>query len=144
MRLWSLHPSYLDAKGLVALWREGLLAQKVLRGKTRGYKHHPQLHRFREQKDPKAAIAFYLQKVWEEARARGYCFDGKKISSIKTKISLIKVSRGQLAFEMRHLRQKLKRRDLGKYRSISSLEKVKAHPLFRVTAGGVAAWEKIT
>jgi len=30
MRLWSLHPRYLDAKGLVALWREGLLAQKVL------------------------------------------------------------------------------------------------------------------
>lgn len=32
MRLWSLHPSYLDAVGLVALWREGLLARKVLQG----------------------------------------------------------------------------------------------------------------
>jgi hypothetical protein len=43
MRLWSLHPQYLDPQGLVALWREALLAQAVLRGKTRGYKHHPQL-----------------------------------------------------------------------------------------------------
>lgn len=37
MRIWSLHPSYLDAKGLVALWRETLLAQKVLLGATVGY-----------------------------------------------------------------------------------------------------------
>jgi hypothetical protein len=29
-RIWSLHPKYLDARGLVALWREGLLAQAVL------------------------------------------------------------------------------------------------------------------
>ncbi|WP_368086417.1 pyrimidine dimer DNA glycosylase/endonuclease V [Nitrosomonas sp. Nm34] len=26
MRLWSIHPKYLDAKGLLALWREGLQA----------------------------------------------------------------------------------------------------------------------
>lgn len=36
MRLWSLHPNCLDAQGLVALWREALLAQAVLRGQTRG------------------------------------------------------------------------------------------------------------
>ena len=41
MKLWSIHPKYLDAKGLVALWREALLAQKVLDGKTEGYKNHP-------------------------------------------------------------------------------------------------------
>jgi hypothetical protein len=28
---------------LVAVWREGLLAQAVLQGKTNGYKNHPQL-----------------------------------------------------------------------------------------------------
>ena len=39
MRLWSLRPKYLDSQGLVALWREGLLAQAVLRGKTRGYRN---------------------------------------------------------------------------------------------------------
>ncbi|MDI6747818.1 MAG: pyrimidine dimer DNA glycosylase/endonuclease V [Rhodocyclaceae bacterium] len=41
MRLWTLHPRYLDARGLVALWREARLAQAVLGGKTRGYTHTP-------------------------------------------------------------------------------------------------------
>ena len=27
MRLWSLHPKHLDPQGLVARWREGLLAR---------------------------------------------------------------------------------------------------------------------
>ena len=59
MRLWSLHPKYLDARGLVALWREALLAQAVLRGETRGYRHHPQLARF----DDVGAIAQYLSLI---------------------------------------------------------------------------------
>jgi hypothetical protein len=32
MRLWTLHPQYLDPRGLVALWRVALLAQQVLLG----------------------------------------------------------------------------------------------------------------
>ena len=66
MRLWTLHPKYLDAKGLVALWREALLAQKVLRGATKGYRHHPQLLRFSNSKNPPAALAAYLKAVHEE------------------------------------------------------------------------------
>ena len=46
MRLWSVHPRYLDTAGLTACWREALLAQKVLTGATRGYRRHPQLERF--------------------------------------------------------------------------------------------------
>ncbi|MGP9584395.1 pyrimidine dimer DNA glycosylase/endonuclease V, partial [Micrococcaceae sp. AOP34-BR2-30] len=30
MRLWSLHPEVLDRQGLIAGWREALLAQAVL------------------------------------------------------------------------------------------------------------------
>ena len=83
MRLWTLHPRYLDAKGLVALWREGLLAQKVLQGATRGYRQHPQLVRFREAPDSVAAIATYLQSVVAEASERGYTFDATKIAPIR-------------------------------------------------------------
>ena len=72
MRLWSLHPRYLDAKGLVALWREALLAQKVLQGNTKGYRNHPQLSRFKQQIDPLAAVAAYLCEVQREAARRGY------------------------------------------------------------------------
>jgi hypothetical protein len=71
MRLWSLHPSYLDAKGLVALWREGLLARKVLLGHTRGYRQHPQLTRFKAHADPIRAIDGYLWFVHDESRKRG-------------------------------------------------------------------------
>src|SRR5665213_874155 len=56
MRLWTLHPRYLDAQGLVAAWREALLAQKVLEGATRGYTRHPQLIRFQSHPKPLEAI----------------------------------------------------------------------------------------
>ena len=52
MRLWSLHPKYLDSKGLVAVWREGLLALEVLKGNTKGYRSHPQLTRFLQEGNP--------------------------------------------------------------------------------------------
>lgn len=106
MRLWSLHSRYLDAKGLVALWREGLLAQKVLAGETKGYRHHPQLQRFRGQSDAPGAIAAYLRGVQREAERRGYKFDATKIGRCASGLRL-KVTRGQLEYELAHLRAKL-------------------------------------
>ena len=58
--LWSLQPGLLDRMGLLALWREGLLAQKVLLGQTTGYRFHPQLKRFQGSKNPVGAINTYL------------------------------------------------------------------------------------
>ena len=98
MRLWSLHPSYLDARELVALWREGLLAQAVLRGETRGYKHHPQLIRFRGHSAPVSAINDYLQAVAGEADRRGYPFDRARIGPVRYR-SRLPVTDGQLTFE---------------------------------------------
>ena len=74
MHLWTIHPRYLDGKGLVTAWREGLLAQKVLRGETRGYTRHPQLERFRAHSDPLGVIAAYLALLGREATRRGYAF----------------------------------------------------------------------
>src|SRR5262249_50377562 len=110
MRIWSLHPKYLDAKGLVALWREALLAQAVLRGRTRGYRHHPQLLRFRAQPSPVGGIGEYLRAVHEEAAARGYRFAAEKITRARVRGRLT-VTRGQLQFEWQHLLQKLRVRD---------------------------------
>src|SRR4051812_24852777 len=109
MRLWSLHPAQLDSRGLVALWREALLAQKVLGGLTKGYRHHPQLARFRAHRKPVAAIATYLAAVSAEAVRRGYSFDARKIGGGRVSVK-IPVTRGQLAFERRHLLRKLKLR----------------------------------
>jgi hypothetical protein len=138
MRLWSLHPSLLDPKGLVALWREGPLAQKVLRGKTRGYRSHPQLHRFRQSGQPVAAISAYLRAVHDEAARRGYAFDPSKIAGGRRRMSLT-VTRGQLAFEYQHLKEKLRRRDPERFRRIG---RVTPHPLFVVVTGDIEPWER--
>src|SRR5580698_4513477 len=105
MRLWSLHPSLLDRMGLVALWREGLLAQKVLLGRTKGYRFHPQLERFRASKNPTATIGAYLWAVFDEAKNRGYNFDSSKIATSRLLVS-VPVTRGQLDFEWQHLMKK--------------------------------------
>ena len=141
MRLWSLHPRYLDARGLVALWREGLLARKVLHGQTRGYKHHPQLQRFRDQPDPLAAIDKFLHGVRAEAAARGYHFDGRKINNIHI-CARIPVTDRQMLFELQHLKRKLKIRDKSMYRALAGVKEPNAHPLFAVVAGKIEPWEK--
>ncbi len=141
MRLWTLHPRYLDARGLVALWREALLAKRVLQGRTRGYRHHPQLERFRAHPDPLLAIDAYLQSVYEEASRRGYSFDAAKIDS-RERARRLAATRGQIAHEWRHLLAKLRVRDPDRFRSLSRDRAPAAHPLFRVVAGGVAAWER--
>jgi hypothetical protein len=142
MRLWSLNPSYLDAKGLVALWREALLARKVLQGKTRGYRHHPQLIRFLAQKNPEAAMEVYLWSVYEESIRRGYQFDPDKLSR-KPRAGKIMVTDGQLRYELMHLKRKLKQRDMERYREIASVKTPLVHPLFRVVPGKVADWERV-
>jgi len=142
MRLWSIHPSYLDTKGLVALWREGLLAQKVLLGKTKGYKNHPQLTRFKNTGNPCGAIAGYLKYVVDEATDRGYNFDRNKI--IKSQyIGKIFVTSGQLQYEFTHLRNKLKKREPELYNHLSKITRIKHHPLFNKVNGEIEDWEVI-
>ncbi len=142
MRLWTLHPQYLDARGLVALWREALLAQKVLQGTTKGYQHHPQLARFRAASDPSAAIASYLHGVFEEAQLRGYAFDDRKIPHLRLS-GPIKETKGQLLYEWSHLQQKLRVRDLVRYEECCSVKVPVPHPLFQIVAGDVQPWERV-
>lgn len=143
MRLWSIHPAYLDSKGLVALWREGLLAQKVLLGKTAGYRNHPQLKRFKEAGNPQGAIASYLRAVQQEAERRGYHFDKSKI--IHRRITKkIKVTNGQVDYEYTHLLAKLEKRSPELFLKIKQQKKITLHPLFELTEGEVEAWEVVT
>lgn len=142
MRIWSVHPKYLDAKGLVALWRETLLAKNVLEGKTKGYKNHPQLIRFKESKNPLACINAYLNFVWQEAEDRGYHFNSSKFDTQKNDCFL-EVESGQLAFEREHLLKKLRQRDLEKHNIYSKLEHWETHPIFKEIKGDIASWERI-
>lgn len=142
MRLWSIHPKYLDSKGLVALWREALLAKKVLEGKTIGYRNHPQLERFRKSNNPLFSINHYLEEILIEATKRGYNFDSSKINKQKNK-TLIPVTQGQLLHELEHLRNKLEIRDKNKLKEIKSIKDPETHSLFEVISGKKESWEKI-
>lgn len=145
MRLWSLHPRYLDPIGLVAVWREGLLAQKVLRGLTRGYRHHPQLLRFRSQEDPITSIGAYLSEIFREAERRGYAFDRSRIFRFSGKVKpRIHVSKGQIVYEKEHLSSKLRKRSPRLFKSLEALRKVEVHPFLKVRPGPVESWEKST
>jgi hypothetical protein len=140
MRLWSLHPKYLDSKGLVALWREGLLAQAVLAGQTRGYKRHPQLARFLRSAAPGKHISAYLRSVHAEAVRRGYNFDESKIGQVG-RVGQLTVTSGQLDYEWSHLVAKLKTRAPAWLDGLGAIKRPKPHPSFRVVAGDIAAWE---
>lgn len=143
MRLWSLHPHYLDKTGLVALWRESLLAQKVLRGATKGYRNHPQLKRFRNHPRPLRAIAYYLIETWEEGRRRGYNFNKGKIGEARIRdMKKIPVTNGQLRYELTWLCGKMQRRDPVRYQQLLAVLEIECHPSFQVVEGDIEEWEK--
>jgi Pyrimidine dimer DNA glycosylase len=141
MRLWTLHPKYLDQPGLVALWREALLARAVLKGETRGYRHHPQLIRFRSHPQPVGVLNRYLGEIHVEAQRRGYRFDSGKLARARTGL-VIAESSGQLAFEWAHLLRKLQVRDPHRFEQLSGIRRPDPHPLFRIAPGPIGIWER--
>jgi hypothetical protein len=142
MRIWTLHPKYLDSHGLVALWREGLLARAVLRGQTRGYKHHPQLDRFRSHASPRLAINAYLAAVHAEAVSRGFAFAKNKVGPVRV-VQSIAANSGQVAYEWEHLLHKLSVRSPALFSQWRKVEHPACHPLFRSRPGPVAPWERV-
>lgn len=138
MRLWSIHPDLLDRAALVAGWREGLLAQKVLRGLTTGYRHHPQLERFRLLPDPVSGVATWLHGLADAADARGYRFDRTRVV-VPAGADRLALTDGQLAFEWEHLRTKVTTRDPD---WLPRLTAPRPHPMFDLEPGPVAGWER--
>ncbi len=145
MRLWSLHPSYLDIQELFSTWKEGLLAFSVINNPETQLHNHPQLIRFKISGDPIGTLGFYLNEIFLEAKNRGFNFEGSKIESINTSIS-ISVTLGQLDYEAMNLLNTLQERDKTKFSDLNSIFKqkdVKTHPLFYIISGPVEKWEKI-
>jgi hypothetical protein len=140
MRLWSLHPRLLDTRALVAQWREGLLALAVAEGKTRGYRHHPQMIRFMRVRRPAHLIATYLRGVLAEADDRGYAFDRAKVGRLRSR-SRLSVTQGQLAYEWQHLLRKLYRRDRKRWASQKN-QRPEPHPILKVVPGTIEPWER--
>ncbi len=142
LRLWSIHPKYLDVKGFLALWRETLLAKKVLQGLSKGYQNHPQLERFKRAQKPLDCVNFYLQKVWEEACERGYNFDKSKFEPVRS-VPKLSVTSGQIAYEREHLLRKLAVRDVRRKDILQGEADCMVHPLFEQVKGDRESWEKV-
>lgn len=140
MRIWSIHPGYLDTKGLVALWRETLLAKHVLEGRTKGYRNHPQLTRFKKMQNPLHAINHYLSEIYKEAESRNYHFDKSKIDLAFRPVCMM-VTSGQLAFEREHLLKKLEVRDKNRFEQVRRLKILAPAVLFQIKEGEVEPWE---
>ncbi|MFT0848266.1 pyrimidine dimer DNA glycosylase/endonuclease V [Actinomycetaceae bacterium L2_0104] len=169
MRIWSLHPSHLDRMGLVACWRETLLAQAVLAGKTRGYQHHPQLQRFRAAPNPLVTVGAYLSGIAAEAEDRGYNFNtarilqpGSPLVSLPGQVAAanqpsaaddspaahqtqvvaqLPVTAGQLDYEWQHLLRKLHERSPQDATELETLSP-SPHSLFYVVPGDIEEWER--
>lgn len=141
MRLWSIHPRYLDPPGLGGLWREALLAQRVVEGRTAAYRSHPQARRILGQADPWGAIHDYLLGVWEEGRRRGYRYDRTRISEHSDGHSM-DVPRGQIEYELALLHFKLAARNKASLSDLPTLEQALPHPSITIVEGGIAPWER--
>jgi hypothetical protein len=140
VRIWSIHPKYLDTKGLVALWRETLLAKSVLENNTKGYKYHPQLARFKNSGNPQRSINQYLATIYNESLTRGFHFNKDKFNDYQSQINLA-VTRGQIEFETIHLLKKLKIRDRESYNRLLKETDIDPHPLFKIVDGDIEEWE---
>ncbi|MEI6889029.1 MAG: pyrimidine dimer DNA glycosylase/endonuclease V [Bacteroidales bacterium] len=142
MRIWSIHPKYLDSKGLIALWREALLAKNVLECKTIGYVNHPQLDRFKNSQNPLDAINQYLSNVYDEAVVRQFKFDSTKFRKPNLSL-LLEVSEGQIIFEFKHLLFKLKSREINLYEKLKETKTIMPHPMFKIVKGEIENWERV-
>ena len=142
MRIWSIHPKYLDWKGLGAQWREALLAQKVLQGETKGWRNHPQLNRFKDHPEPMKAIGYYLKQIHIESQERDYNYNYSKILKPTDSVEKIPINRGQIEYEYKILMERLEKRTLKKHKSNLKITEIKPHPLFVVREGPPESWEK--
>jgi hypothetical protein len=133
----------LDTKGLLAAWREGLLAQHVLNGATTGYKSHPQLLRFKSCDDPIEAINAFLTAIYLESMARGYDFDGTKIDQLSALSRKIPVTAGQVDYELKLLKSKLLIRDNRRFEELSQLTVIPINGIFEVVDGPIETWEHV-
>lgn len=154
MRLWSLHPQYLDRKGLGGVWLEGFVGLKALSKERLGYSNHPQLERFKTHINPVGALAEYLEHIASEAISkRGYNYNLGLLDPYLQHYELgydktIPVTQGQVHYEIEWLLDKLQNRGatleaemlLKDYHMIGY--QVKLHPMFHMVSGNVESWER--
>lgn len=161
MRLWTIHPSFLDQKGLCGLWRETLVGLKALeKGPGAPWYNHPQLARFKVYPNGLAMLAEYAEHVLDEGHKRGYNFNTALLEPYLELYEMnfdgcIMVTKGQFDYEVEHFIRKLASRDEMRYqlymekmgpRSLyqPKIEVFVPNPVFRIVDGPIEVWEKVS
>ena len=145
MRIWSLHPQYLDQKGLGGQWEEGIIAQNTLFFQEGKYLNYPVLHRVKAHQEPVAWIGMYLNEILKEANVnRGYNYNDQLIKQLKPTLPM-PVTRGQLYYEWTLLQGRLQKRDPVKMSLNDGVDinNIKANPMFYVIDGDIEDWERV-
>ncbi|WMT50842.1 MAG: pyrimidine dimer DNA glycosylase/endonuclease V [Ferroplasma sp.] len=144
MRLWSIDFSYLDRQGLLACWRESLLARNVLYGLTKGYKNHPQISRFKLSGEPVTAINTYIYYLFLESKERNYSFNESKLEySMINRDFHIPVTAGQVTYEFKLLLSKLKTRSQENFNRVKGIDRPATCSLFIQVEGNIENWERV-
>jgi len=145
MRIWTIHPQYLDPKGLGGAWREALGAQKSLyylsKGIKIGYSNHSQLIRFKQHQNPMQMLCNYMHTLVDEAERRGYSYN-RSLIQLPQDSQILAETNGQLEYEWQWLAKKLKMRDPQRYVALKAI-KPSCNPVFKIVAGPIQPWEKI-
>ena len=83
-------------------------------------------------------------EVYKEASARGYKFDVAKVGKFNAEnLSKIAVTRGQIEYEFSFLQEKLKQRDLKKYKENLNVKNIEISTIFTAIDGDIELWEKV-
>lgn len=130
MRLWSIHPKYLDKHALIALWREGLLAQKALSGKGLVDEANVQLVRFKKSANPVRAIGSYLSFVASEGAKQGCKLNHERILQPNFEAKFMTTDVAQMELEVEQLKARMKTRNKDKFKLLTDVHKFEANPVF--------------
>ena len=150
MRIWTLHPRFLDRQGLLGQWREALQAKNALLDPHHSSNvcHERQLRRFKAAKiQALSCMGVYLHAVADEMILRGYKPNVSLIPYYVGTPSLIPVTQGQVNFEIAHLMAKLTERDPSRLLPLSKIRVLMSNqlnPIFKEVGGDIESWEKIS
>lgn len=132
MRLLSIHPKYLDKHALIALWREGLLAQKALSDGASVGKDSVHLVNFKNKANPVRAIGSYLSFVAAEGAKQGCRLNHERILHPNFDNGFMEADAEQMVVEFEQLKARLKMRDKPKFKTLKDMRKIEANPVFNL------------
>jgi hypothetical protein len=141
MRIWSIHPKYLDSKELLNLWNETIQAKNEFLTKFSGHFSNKQLERFLDLKNPLEAINSYMSSIYREAVKRDFSVDDSFMDWDFDDSIQIPVTAGQISHEISKLKSRLRERDEKKLQKLNGRTFLELHPIFYSVPGTIEEWE---